>query len=1063
VQLLGWGLALKLSPLNYTSAAPVDSGLNAYPVTVGGVQTLTVSSNNPLLLFDIDVALEWNAVNDEHYQAQLSADLRRASELLYDWSNGQVALGNVRVYHDARRNTLPDGTNAWNNAHVRIYASNRLRPNADQGGVVSEPFTETVQIGDSSRAISYLPGQVRMGAMWNRYGDAEVGNLGDDWPAAFAHELGHYLLFLDDNYLTLQDNLLVLLEDDDCKGAMNNPYSNVYSEFHPAQGWEEEARCKETLSELNTGRSDWETIDRFYPQLITPTETFTGVLSGPSLLPLAVTQVTWLAPDPNSDTLTWLARTLDRSNVEPDLLVQSSCTPGASAWGARANPDLPGFREVQFGCPTDVVTSTAPLEVPIFYLKSTDKANIYEASSQARAFLFQGLPFRTVIDLGQSGEDQVLARGARPLDRLCVYDPLKDLVGCKDIVAGDDQIIMQPAAGWKPQLLIIPVTTRTLQISMTLPLAASEELSQSARLYPTDAPALPLISLTRAKTDSQIIYSGLITTTEPVLEGYVWVGDPSDTLGPNQTIAEFAIGGNPVRIRARRSPTDPREVRIRARRVRIRARRAPATSVDGQVMVYPDEEKLPQDKEWSFTLQPATSLPAEIPWATPVGRAYWLAASSNITDTGSSSISFEYLRSDVPAGEEAFVRMYFWDENEDAWRLIKNQKRYPEHNLISAPVERPGLYALFSHYEIPLQPGWNLIGYPVQTSNVPTGTRNIPDVLKSIDGQHSAVYGYYPCDAADPVKVYGVEAASWVNDLAALEFGHGYWINVTATEPITLYLKGSFETTGEATTPTCPGGQASAVLQPPPTTYYGNLTAGAGFSPTTGLRVVALVDDVVCGRGETKPGDEGIRYAVAVDAASAVNDWQCGGPGKTVTFEIDGEPVQPLAPWSELGLYSHDLTATGGADDSSGTACRELLAGGDFESSVLLDEFDSDGVSLVSGMGTRNSGALRISAEPRQQVSVQIERALPAIAETATFSFTYRRPSNTLYGPNLRLLANGTEVWQGQASSTTWQKASVDLSQRLGQEMILMIEVVNWHGRSAMSAFLDDFSLSICP
>ncbi len=1063
VQLLEWGLAMKLSPLNYTSAQPVPTGLDAYAVTAGGVQTLTVSSDNPLLLFDLNVALEWNAVNDQRFQTQLSSDLRRASELLYDWTNGQIALGNVHVYHDARRNTLPDGTNAWNNAHVRIYGSNRLRPNADQGGIISEPFTETVQINNLPRSIGYLPGQVRMGAMWNRYGDATAGNLGDDWPAAFAHELGHYLLFLDDNYLTLQDNLLVPLQDDDCKGAMNNPYSNVYSEFHPEQGWEEDARCKETLSELNTGRSDWETIDRFYPQLNQPTETFTDVLPGPSLLPLAVTQVTWQAPDPNSDTLTWLARTLDRSNVEPDLIVQLLCNPDAPAWGDRTNLSLPGFRNIELRCPTDVVTSTAPLEVPIFYLKSANTDDIYEASSQARAFLFQGLPVRTVIDLGQPGENQVLARGARPLDRLCVYDPPQDLVGCKDIMAGDDQIIMGPAAGWKPQLLIIPVTTRTLQISMTLPLAASEELSQSARLYPMDGPALPLISLTRAKTDSQIIYSGLITTTEPVLEGYVWVGDPNDTPGPNQTIAEFAIGGNPVRIRARRSPTDPRGVRIRARRVRIRARRAPATSVDGQVMVYPDEKKLPLDKEWSFTLQPATRLPAEIAWATPVGRAYWLAASGNITDTGSSSISFEYLRSDVPAGEEAFVRMYFWDEAEMHWSLIRNQQNYPEHNLISAPVERPGLYALFSHYEIPLQPGWNLLGYPVQTSGVPTDVRHIADALKSIEGQYSAVYGYYPCDVADPVKVYGTEASAWVNDLPALEFGHGYWINVTATDPITLYLKGSFETTGEASTPVCPSGQAGAMLHPPPTTYFGNLTAGAGFSPTAGLPVVALVDGVICGRGVTEPGDDGDRYTVAVDAAGAVNDWQCGGPGKTVTFEIDGEPVQPPAPWSELGLYAHDLTATESAtDDSSGAACRELLADGDFEGSVLLDEFARNEASLASGIGTMNSGALRIVTQPRQQVGIQVKRSLPALAETATFSFAYRRPSDSAYGPNLRLLANGTEVWQGQASSPTWQKASVDLSQWRGQEMILMMEVVNWHGRSAMSAYLDDFSLSIC-
>ena len=232
VQLLGWGLNLQLSPLHFTSATPAIGGLIPYTVTAGGVQTLTISAENPLLLFDLNVALEWNASNDEHYMAQLSADLRRASEMLYDWSNGQVALGNVRVYQDARRNSLPDGTNAWNNAHIRIYASNRSASQCGSGrshlpGVQRDGDAHTHilhhRVRPITKVIPYLPGQVRMGAIWNRYGDANTGNLGDDWPAALAHELGHYLLFLDDNYLSLKDNLLVPLSDDACPRRNEQP------------------------------------------------------------------------------------------------------------------------------------------------------------------------------------------------------------------------------------------------------------------------------------------------------------------------------------------------------------------------------------------------------------------------------------------------------------------------------------------------------------------------------------------------------------------------------------------------------------------------------------------------------------------------------------------------------------------------------------------------------------------------------------------------------------------------------------------------------------------------
>ena len=42
-----------------------------------------------------------------------------------------------------------------------------------------------------------------MGAVWNRYGDATV-SLGEDWPRTLAHELGHYLFYLDDNYIGLE-------------------------------------------------------------------------------------------------------------------------------------------------------------------------------------------------------------------------------------------------------------------------------------------------------------------------------------------------------------------------------------------------------------------------------------------------------------------------------------------------------------------------------------------------------------------------------------------------------------------------------------------------------------------------------------------------------------------------------------------------------------------------------------------------------------------------------------------------------------------------------------------
>ncbi len=170
-----------------------------YTVKSGGVQILTVSSQRPLQLFDLNVALEWDTRNDAGFREQLEADLKRTSEVPYDWTNGQAALGKITVRHDRE---------GWGDAHIRILAGNRQRPNADLGGYITQPLTETVVLADSkgmtsTQVYTYTPGQIRMPVLWNRFGEAGEGSLGEDWPRTLAHELGHYLFFLQDNYLGL--------------------------------------------------------------------------------------------------------------------------------------------------------------------------------------------------------------------------------------------------------------------------------------------------------------------------------------------------------------------------------------------------------------------------------------------------------------------------------------------------------------------------------------------------------------------------------------------------------------------------------------------------------------------------------------------------------------------------------------------------------------------------------------------------------------------------------------------------------------------------------------------
>ncbi|MCB0167529.1 MAG: VCBS repeat-containing protein [Anaerolineae bacterium] len=253
--------------LYHTSAAPTQTGLGSHTVTSGGVQTLTVTTENPLLLFDLDVSLEWDASKDPSYLTLLKQNLAKTSKALYDWTNGQVALGQVTVYQ---------ARDHWNEADIRIFASNQMRPVANRGGIV----TETTVL-NFTEPLTFSSGEIRLGPTWNRYGEPEP--IGDDWPKVLAHELGHYALFLEDTYLGLEENTGLLIPVSSCTGtAMTDPYDDVSSEFryHDAN-WDLE--CGETLAEM----SDWELIEQIYPALHQPPPENIG----PATMPFVFTQI----------------------------------------------------------------------------------------------------------------------------------------------------------------------------------------------------------------------------------------------------------------------------------------------------------------------------------------------------------------------------------------------------------------------------------------------------------------------------------------------------------------------------------------------------------------------------------------------------------------------------------------------------------------------------------------------------------------------------------------------------------------------------------------------------
>jgi hypothetical protein len=75
---------------------------------------------------------------------------------------------------------------------------------------------------------------------------------------------------------------------------------------------------------------------------------------------------------------------------------------------------------------------------------------------------------------------------------------------------------------------------------------------------------------------------------------------------------------------------------------------------------------------------------------------------------------------------------------------------------------------------------WNLIGYP-STAAVP-----LPDALASIAGKYDLVYAYDASDPTDPWRKYDPLAPPWVNTLAEMGPGKGYWLRMTEAATLTV-------------------------------------------------------------------------------------------------------------------------------------------------------------------------------------------------------------------------------------------------------------------------------------
>ncbi|GAB4211805.1 MAG: hypothetical protein OHK0022_46780 [Roseiflexaceae bacterium] len=647
--------------LYHTSASPTLDGFDFHTIRSSGVQTLTVSPDNPLILFNLDLSVEWDARGDSVFRTQLEAQIKRASELLFRWSNGQVALGDIRIFSNGER---------WNDAHIRLYATNRMRPSAAQGGIVWADRADP-----DKPDLVYERGQLRMGAVWNRYGEASA-ELGEEWARTLAHELGHYALFLNDNYLLKQGDRLIT--SDICPGPMTDPYDDSEGSFRPQADWL--PACASTLSQIENGRADWTTINTFYT-----TSDFTlneppqfAPEQNPSVLPLAVTQVRF---------------------------------------------------DTAFASTADL-----PIAGPLVLL-SDDQGRPLRLGGRARGILYQGagvdkvdLPTGArVIDLGSPVEERLAARGARRGDTVCVYtvDTARDQQrqGCVAIRSNNQQLRLAEATGWRPVVQARPVSPTELALAVQgVTLKDGETLR--AQLYPSDRRALPSFDL--QPTGSPGVFEGTLSDSDGgMFEGVlrVWAtGTPR-----RETLIDLRMYGNPSGMWYRGTP--------RGSPSGMWYRGAPALSADGQAILYTGENDLAPGT--LYLLQATDSPPAPPVWAAPVSRAYRLTTTDDAALAGG-SLNIGYLSQDVPSGQEPGVHMFVWDETMRVWTVLDTYLDR-ERNQASAPVSSEGLYMLMATTQVPLgSQGWNLVAfYPGATQAIGEAVATIAGGFSLIAGFNS--------------------------------------------------------------------------------------------------------------------------------------------------------------------------------------------------------------------------------------------------------------------------------------------------------------------------------------
>jgi hypothetical protein len=823
----------------YTNGEPTNVGIETFSVAGQGVQELTVSADNPLILFHVNVSLEWDASNDPTYLQQMEFNLQRSSQYLYDFTNGQAALGDVVISQNADN---------WASSHILVQATNSLRPYAVQGGIVITPTVDK-QHDD----IYYDIGQVYMGSTWNRYGNPGQ-NLGDDWPIILAHELGHYLLFEEDVYLGLNPEGFLITVDTCIGSAMGDLYTDQRNTEFIADDDFWMNNCAATLANQTLERDEWDTITMWYPELKAPTE----INAGPSLMPFNLTEIAIDEPITPTNALEDPTFYLDYTNrqigssdarvyiVRDGYVVDMGSPIGGQnrvvARGAQPGDQLCVYdrERRQYGCEV--------IEL------GDDRLSLEEDQSWA-----------PVIQISPVSTDTLDIQVENLEGGLSMYAQLYTEYGLSK-----KPVLLTEADGEYHGTFALTDVAMAGNVRVWVDETATEDNPRRETMFAYNIGGNP--GRTRS-SHSDLRGSGGRTRSSH--------GRTRSSHGRTRS--------SHGRTRSSHGRTRSSHGRTRSSHADMRVRNASMVSYDGQMIFYNPNPVMFEEGQF-YTIQDMAALPQLPPGRTAIGKGYNLVATEG-TPIYEGTIAFEYMGTDVVAagGDESALTIYFWDGT--SWTELPTV-RDSYYNLVSTLSQGPGVYALMSSVEISLESaGWNLIGYPVKE------TRSVPDALRSIDGYYRQVYGYDASDRFDPWKTYipGLPPlfAWFINDLESLEFGKGYFIN--AHEEATLYLAHDTDAGVAAVVSDDPEMAEVLASMPhiPPATYYGVVEGDDTFAPTAGMSVVARVNGQVCSEGRTQEVDGQVIYVLDVPAEEPGFSTGCGAPGRNVTFEV-GEQSLPV-------------------------------------------------------------------------------------------------------------------------------------------------------------------------